>query len=168
VTIHDPTDAARLRFRPAADVDRQTLEALVTQSIVTTRFAEVPLYALRSAFERSTPESQVIVVDGGRGMVGCALFGHVAGTIGTGRVNFVVVTPAEQRRGIGSKVCEAAVSQLAAQGVRNVVAELPGDSLFMGGRALLERCGFVEVSRVPDYYSDGVDLLVLQRSMRSE
>jgi ribosomal protein S18 acetylase RimI-like enzyme len=163
--MHDSTSATHLTFRPAADVDRQTLDALIAQSFAATRFAEVPLYALRSAFDRPAPDAQAIVAESGRTVVGFALFGTVAGTIGTGRINFIGVPTAERRRGMGSRVCEAAVSQLVNQGARSIVAEIPDDPLFVGGRALLAGCGFVEVSRVADYYSDGVDLLILERSI---
>jgi ribosomal protein S18 acetylase RimI-like enzyme len=163
--MHDSRSATRLSFRPAADVDRQTLDALIAQSFAASRFAEVPSYALRAAFERPAPDAQAIVAERARTVVGFALFGTVAGTFGTARINFIGVPTAERRRGIGSRVCEASVSQLVNQGARSVVAELPDDPLFVGGRALLARCGFVEVSRVADYYSDGVDLLILERSI---
>jgi ribosomal protein S18 acetylase RimI-like enzyme len=165
--MHDSPSATDLSFRPAADVDRQTLDALIAQSFSGTRFAEGPLYALRSAFERPAPDAQAIVAERARSVVGFALFGTIAGTIGTARVNFIGVPTAERRRGIGSRVCDAAVSRLAKQGARSVVAELPNDPVFVGGRGLLARCGFVEVSRVADYYSDGVDLLILERSIGS-
>jgi ribosomal protein S18 acetylase RimI-like enzyme len=166
--VHDSTSATHVSFRPAADVDRQTLDALVAQSFAATRFAEVPLYALRSVFERPATDAQAIVAEGARTIVGFALFGTVAGTIGTARINFIGVPTAERRRGIGSRVCEAAVSQLVEQGARSIVAELPDDPLFVGGRAVLARCGFAEVSRVADYYSDGVDLVILERPIGKE
>jgi ribosomal protein S18 acetylase RimI-like enzyme len=157
-------NAARVEFRSAADTDRSTLEALVAQSCAATPFAAIPAYALRAAFERPTHESQVIVAERSGVVVGFVLFGDVAGAIGTARLHFIGVPVGERLRGIGSGACEAAMAQLLARGIRNVVAEMPDHPKLAGGRAFLTRCGFVEISRVADYYSDGVDLLILQRS----
>jgi ribosomal protein S18 acetylase RimI-like enzyme len=158
-----PTNVAGLTFRPTADVDRPALEALVTQSFATTRFGEIPSYSLRAAFERPTPEAQGIIADRDGVISGFALFGDVAGTMGTGKLHFVGVPAADRRRGIGAAVCEAAVSTLFERGARSVVAEIPDHPLLAGGRALLARCGFREAGSVAGYFSDGVDLLVLQR-----
>ena len=158
-------NTSRVDIRPASGVDRSIIEALVAQSLATTRFAEVPSYAVRAAFERPTRESRAIVADRASVVAGFALFGEVAGAIGTGRLHFIGVPAEERRHGVGAALCEAAVSQLSAEGARSVVAEMPDDPLLTGGRALLARCGFVETSRVPDYYSDGVDLVLLQRTV---
>lgn len=157
-------NAARVEFRPAAKKDRSTIEALVAQSCAATPFAAIPAYALRAAFERPTHESQAIVAERSGVVVGFVLFGDIAGALGTARLHFIGVQVAERLHGIGSGACEAAMECLVGRGARSVVAEMPDHPKLAGGRALLTRCGFVEISRVPDYYSDGVDLLILQRS----
>jgi hypothetical protein len=61
-------------------------------------------------------------------------------------------------------MCEAAVSQLAAGGARSVIVEVPDDRAVADGHQLLASSAFVEVARVPDYYRDGVALIVLNRA----
>jgi len=115
------------------------------------------------AFEDEANESQAIVAERAGTVVGFGLFGQVAGTIGTARIHFMAVALDERSRGIGSAICEATLARLAEQGARNVVAELPDETAFVSGRALLERWGFAPVARVADYYSDGVAMLIFER-----
>jgi ribosomal protein S18 acetylase RimI-like enzyme len=154
---------AAVRFRPAVPADRAVLRAFVDHDVAGTPYAEVPAYFLRLALEGRATESRAIVAERGADIVGFALFGEVAGAVGTGRMHFITVTASSRLHTIGAGLCEAAVADLASHGVRFIVAELPDDPVVASGRALLARCGFVEVAHVPDYYRDGIALLVLQR-----
>jgi len=157
------SNAEHVSLRSVGSADRETLERLVAQTCATSRFAEVATYALRMALEDEANESQAIVAERAGTVVGFGLFGQVAGTIGTARIHFMAVALDERSRGIGSAICEATLARLAEQGARNVVAELPDETAFVSGRALLERWGFAPVARVADYYSDGVDMLIFER-----
>jgi hypothetical protein len=86
-------------------------------------------------------------VDDGR-LTGVAVFGLVAGTIGTGRVMFVA--------GGSRSLIEQTLSDLAQHSVRLVIAELPDDRPFDRMRKLLLECGFQEESRIPDFYRPGI------------
>ena len=146
--------------------DRTALERLVAQTCATSRFSEVAAHALRMAFERPTPEWQAIVVERADAVVGFVAFGEVAGSIGTSRLHFIAVTANERSHGVGTRLCQAAVDRLVRQGARSIVAEFPGDAQFACGQALLTRCGFARVATVSDYYSDGMDMLIFERSTR--
>ena len=76
-------------------------------------------------------------------------------------------SPPHRPRCLISVWCEPGiqVDELSAQAVRSVIIELPDDRVVGSGRALLEGCAFREVARVPDYYRDGVALVVLQRAV---
>ena len=97
-------------------------------------------------------------------MVGFALFGEVAGSVGTGRIHFVSVSASSRLNSLGVQLCEAVVSDVTDAGSRLVIAEMPDDPILVSGRALLARCGFTEVGRVPDYYRYGVAIDILARS----
>jgi ribosomal protein S18 acetylase RimI-like enzyme len=159
--------ATTIVIRPAVAADRSALETLVAETCAATRQAEPATYALRGTFERPTGESQALVAELSGAVVGVALFGDVAGTIGTGRVHFVGTATHAQRRGTGTVLCDRAVQLLTARGARHVVAEIPDDPSMSAARAMLGRCEFTEVARVPDYYSDGVSLVILQRRIRT-
>jgi len=151
-------------FRPATEADRATLRAFIEHDVAGTPYAEVPLYFLRLALEGRAADSRAVVALRAGEPVGCALYGEVAGTVGTGRMHFIAVTASARLLAVGAGLCEAAVADLAARGARLVIAEVPDDPVLVSGRALLAKCGFVEEARIADYYRDGVAMLVLRRA----
>ena len=160
-----PHGGVSFERRPLVDADRGAMEALISDVAAGTSYDELPRYFLRLALEGRTAESRGIVAERNGEMLGFALFGDVAGAIGTARVHFVGVTAGLRLNSVGAGLCECAVADLRAAGARMVIAELPDDRLLAGGRALLARCGFAEVGRVPDYYRDGIALVILARQL---
>lgn len=90
--------------------------------------------------------------------VGAGLYGIVAGTVGTGVVHTVVTTDARSDA-VGLAIIGYIFDLLQRQDARVVTAELPEDSSVDHYRLLLQASGFVQESRVEDYYADGVSLL---------
>jgi ribosomal protein S18 acetylase RimI-like enzyme len=158
------TTNAELAVRAATHDDRATLAELIGDG-TDPAYRASPLYFLRLAFEARPEESRAIVAVRDGIVVGGALFGLIAGAVGTGRIHFITVAAMSRRLGIASRLCEAAVRDLARRGARNVVVELPDDRAFTGGGELLARCDFAAVARVADYYRDGVALVVLNRAV---
>ncbi len=156
-----PRDAVTVR--PALLDDRAAAAALVGAATAGSPYAELPAYFLHRAFDTAGSECRVVLAESTGAVIGCALYGDVAGTVGTGRVQFVAVAPEQRRAGVGRALCEAAIADLAAHGMRTVVVEMPDDPLHASGRAWLDACGFAVVARVADYYRDAVDLIVLER-----
>ena len=155
-------------YRPAVDDDRGVMRAFIERDLAGTPYATVAEYFLRLASVGPGSESRAIVAERGSVVVGFALFGEVAGAIGTGRVHFVSVTSSARSQGVDVGLCEAAVADLTANKARLVVAEVPDEPSFLPGRTLFTRCGFVEIGRVADYFRDGTDLVVLARSTGRE
>jgi ribosomal protein S18 acetylase RimI-like enzyme len=152
-------------YRRAIDTDRAAIRTLVDHDVAGTPYATVVDYFLRLASDGNEHESRAIVAERAGEIVGFALCGEVAGAIRTGRMHFVSVTASARLHAIGVGLCEAAVADLSSAGARLIIAELPDEPLLSPGRALLARCGFAETARVPDYYQDGVDLVILQRAV---
>ena len=157
-------DEASAQFRAAREADRGAIEALVDHDVAGTSYAEVVRYFLRLALEGRRGESRAIVAVLHGDVVGVALFGEVAGAIGAGRMHFVGVSASARLHGIGIRLCDAAVADMARGGARLVTAELPDERVLRAGRALLTRAGFSEVARVADYYRDGVDMAIVSRT----
>ena len=156
---------AEIALRAATGADATSLQKLLRDTSAGTPYEELPAYFLRLALAASSEESRAIVAVQSGAVVGCALYGVVAGAIGTGRIHFVAVAAGSRRLGIASRLCGVAVDELSSQAMRSVIVELPDDRVVASGRALLEGCAFTEVARVPDYYRDGVALVVLQRAI---
>src|SRR5690349_24962509 len=95
--------------RSASGADRETLERLLADTSSGTAYRDVPRYFLRLALGGQSDESRAIVVERDGAVVGCALFGLVAGSLGTGRLHFVAVAASERRLGAGRALCEAVI-----------------------------------------------------------
>lgn len=119
------------------------------------RIPELAEQALRG----DSAEYEMCVAEVSEEFVGCGIYGSVAGTAGTATLYFVSV----EKRSAGSEAADAIIahvlSDLAGKGARLVVAEVPGHESFDSYRSLLEGRGFVEESRIEDYYRDEVPLL---------
>lgn len=155
--------AATFDVRRAVDADRAAMKELIANDVAGTPYAEAPFYFLGVALDGRAAESTGIVAERAGEVVGVVLYGEVAGSIGTGRIHFVGVGASSRLDAVGLHLFEAALDDLASRGTRLVVAEVPDDPVLASRRALLARTGFAEAARVPDYYRDGVALLILVR-----
>ena len=161
----DETMAA-VNLRPAIEADREAMRTLVDEDLAGTPYGEVLSFFL-GLMEGSHTESRAVVAEHRGEFVGYALFGEVAGAVGTGRIHFIGTTTRAALDTWGVELCEAAVDEMVARGDRLIIAELPDEPVLAGKHALLSRCGFEVVARVRDYYRDGVDLVLLQRRFAS-
>jgi hypothetical protein len=85
--------------------------------------------------------------------------GIVAGTVGTAVVEAIVTATDARSGSVALAILGYILDLLRQQGARLATAELPELSSLNRYRLLLQASGFVQESRVEDYYSDGVSLL---------
>ena len=152
----------RVVVREAQGSEASNLGALIADDLVGTPYAESARYFMRLAAHGRHEESRALVAERDGEIVGFVLLGAVGGAIGTGRLLLLGVRADARRNGLGVGLCAAATNQLEATGARTVVVEMPDDTSTIACRTVLERCGFTEAARVPDYYRDGVALVVFQ------
>lgn len=140
---------------------------LVQSSLNGCLYGEHALAALSDAARAPSRESRALVVHsaGSEDLLGVAVFGEVAGTLGTGKLHFVGATPSAHLQGVASRLIDAAIADLAKNAARFVLAELPDDPLIADVRELLICNGFVEEARIPDFYADGIALVCLRREI---
>jgi ribosomal protein S18 acetylase RimI-like enzyme len=75
------------------------------------------------------------------------------GRAGVGRISTLDILPAEQRKGLGSRLLEALESRLWREGARWILLEtVTGPAT---ARAFYERHGYVVLERLPHYYFSG-------------
>jgi ribosomal-protein-alanine N-acetyltransferase len=84
---------------------------------------------------------------------------------GVGHIISIDVLLAQRRFGLGSKLLLAAEDRLRAQGCRNVVLETAVDN--SPALAFYKRHQYAVLKVSPRYYSNGVDALVLGKSLNS-
>lgn len=82
---------------------------------------------------------------------------------GLGHVKDLAVHPDRRGEGLGATLLEAALSKLAAQSARTVKLEVRESN--DRARSLYEEFGFEPLRRVPRYYDDGEDALILVRDL---
>ncbi len=115
---------------------------------------------LRAAIDKPTGEYRACVAIRDGELVGFGVYGIVGGAIGTGVIHGVLVAARSRRAGIGLRIMLHMTQDLATSNSRMIIAEVPGDPRVMRYRALLIAYGFMEETRIDDYYSDGVPQII--------
>lgn len=144
---------------PQENARGEVARALVLSEVFNTPYSETPLYALERALIGGTSEYRFVEV--GEPVQAVAVYGAVAGTIGTARL-YAVAPSGGSARSQGFVALTSAIAQLKGEGARLVIAELPDDTACEGMRKLLLESGFREESRVDDLIRDGVALTFLR------
>lgn len=159
-----------MSIRPLAADDGAAAGALFTSAFGNTLYAEAPRDALRNALScagqgRDNPEARGLVAEATGRTVGVAIYGEVAGALGAGRMHGMAVEADSQRHGIARMLIEALSADLTDRGARFLLVAFPDAADLASGRTLLLQCRFVEESRVPDFFLDGVALAFLRREL---
>ena len=109
-------------------------------------------------------EHRALLIERDGTVAALVLYGIIAGTIGAAKVHAAMLAPGVNTE-VGVRLLDAAASQMAADGARFFIAEMPDDPAVHAPTELLRACGFVEESRIPDFYRDGVALCFLRREL---
>ncbi len=150
----------RLDVHAAREDDLAAALTLVEHEREKNRWIDRTAAFVRSAVAKPDGEYRALVAERDGEIVGIAVYGMVAGTVGTGMIYSILVGPRSRRAGIGERLLFHIKGDLASAGARMIVAEIPGDPVVMRLRALLLTHGFVEESRIEDYYADGLHQIV--------
>ena len=115
---------------------------------------------LRDAVALPGIEYRACVAERDGEIVGFGVYGIIAGTVRTGSLYSILVAPRSRRAGIGQRIIAYVVGELSAAKCRMIVAEVPGDPYLVRYRALLISHGFLEETRIDDYYRDDVPQII--------
>lgn len=95
-------------------------------------------------------------------LAGYVVYGATPCTAGTWDIYWIAVAAELQRAGIGTQLIDEVERRL--DGVaRMILVETSGQPLYAATRAFYQRRGYHEVARVPDFYADGDDRVILAR-----
>ena len=156
-----------LRIRTIRAADRRAARALIEQELGGSPYLETPLWALDTSLERETPQAAALVAERDGEVVGVSLYGEYAGARGAGRAYIVLVTAGARLQRIGLQLLEATHDDLARRGARFVLAEVPDDMIMRPGWELLDKCGYVEEGRIPDFVRPGVALVLMRHDLEA-
>ena len=115
---------------------------------------------LRDAATKPGVEYRACIAEREGELIGFAVYGMVAGALGTAMLYSVLVAPRSRRAGIGHRLLHFSAGDLTALGARVYFAEVPGDPYLVRYRALLISYGFLEETRIDDYYRDEVPQII--------
>lgn len=111
-------------------------------------------------------ESRAVVGERDGEIVGFAVYGTVAGTVGTGMLSGILVGSRSRRAGVGTAILRGAINDFRTVSTRMIIAEVPKDAYLSRYRAFLNANLFFEEARIEDYYRDGVDMIISRRNLK--
>ncbi|MEO8193873.1 MAG: GNAT family N-acetyltransferase [Gemmatimonadales bacterium] len=150
----------RLDVHAAREEDLAAALAMVTFEQQKNPWIERIPELLRDAVANPKGEHRACVAIRDAELIGFGTYGIIAGSLGAGVLYSILVAPRSRRAGIGERILVHIRSELGEAGTRVIFAEVPGDPYVMRYRALLISHGFVEETRIDDYYRDGVPQII--------
>ncbi|HEX6575463.1 MAG TPA: GNAT family N-acetyltransferase [Gemmatimonadaceae bacterium] len=155
----------RLEVRAAREGDLAAALALLDWELPKNPWMERTGEIFKDAVRQKHPEYKACVAERDAELVGFGVYGIVAGTVGTGMIHAVLVAPRSRRAGIGLRILEYSVADLASRRIRVIFAEMPADPYLVRYRALLLSYGFFEETRIEDYYRDGIAQIISRKDL---
>ena len=145
--------------------DHVPARVLLMGALGVTPYIDRAMEVLQRAERGHDREHRALVIARDGTVAGLALFGAVAGASGVSKLHAAVVAPSVSAADVGARIVAAVIETARREGDRFVFAELPDDPVMGQARALLTSVGFEEEARVPDFYRDGVALMLLRREL---
>lgn len=149
--------------RPIAPEDAGGAHRLLVSRFGGTPHLDRAVEILHVAARGSDQEHRAYVVAQDGVVAGIALFGIIAGTDAGHRLHALVASSVEDE--VGDCLLEAVVGTVAQCQGRFIVAELADEPALAATIALLRQRGFAEAGRIPDYFREGVPLVILRRDL---
>ncbi len=97
-------------------------------------------------------------------LVGWICWGPTPCTAGTYDLYWMAVDPRAQQAGVGTALVTGMEGRLQGR-ARLIVVETAGRPAYAATRAFYEARGYLATARIPDFYSDGDDLVVYTKRL---
>jgi ribosomal protein S18 acetylase RimI-like enzyme len=106
-----------------------------------------------------------IFVDRNRECVGYVCYGPILTTDNRYDMYWIAVRKDLQGRGIGKILIDETEKRVSARNGRHIYVETSSRKDYEPTRAFYRRNGYVEVARVPHYYKDDDDMIILMKTL---
>lgn len=90
-------------------------------------------------------------------LAGYACYGPIACSIGSYDLFWIVVDPIRQKMGAGRALLHKVEQTVSDENGRLIYAETSGTDLYIPTRDFYRRCGYIEETRLKDFYAPGDD-----------
>ncbi len=145
----------------------EVIEVVVAADMFTAD--EVPfLEEMLSGYEAAARDEghvAVVVDEGPMGVAGVAYYRPKEAADRVWDLTMIAVHPQLQGRGTGRGLMRHVEADLAARGARLLAVRTSGTGQYAGTRAFYARCGYDRVAEVPDWWTDGDDLVLFTRRL---
>jgi ribosomal protein S18 acetylase RimI-like enzyme len=98
-------------------------------------------------------------------LLGFICFGEAALAERVGEIYWVVVSPQQQRCGVGSRLLAEVERQLKSNGVRMLVVETSSRAEYLAAQRFYENCGYRLAARLPKFYRPDDDKLIYLKEL---
>jgi ribosomal protein S18 acetylase RimI-like enzyme len=92
--------------------------------------------------------------------IGYVCYGHIAVTVASYDLYWIVVDPRSQGRGVGRALVRAMQERIARKGGKRIFIETSSLPSYSVTRAFYERCGYRLEARIANFYASGDDKLI--------
>ncbi len=151
-----------ITVRPMVSQDREVLyEVLQKTSVFSVQAINLAMELVDAyLFNAGQEEYRVAVGENEQGQaVVFSCYGPVAGTEGTWRLHFLVVTPAHQHHGIGTEMLAWLELRMQQAGARLVVIEITSEASHAAFTRFFAEQGYKQAGRIRNYFRSGEDML---------
>lgn len=156
-----------MEIRPTIRADTDAIIALVAGGGVFTDEEVDAVQGLLDFYFRTPDQDEYLFItadDDGR-VAGFACYGRIALTKKNYELNWIAAAPDTLRRGAGTLLLRAVEDLSRERGGRFLNLETSSTEPYAAARAFYLRHGYEVVARIPDYYSDGDDMLIYRKSL---
>lgn len=127
---------------------------------------EIAVELVNERLERGTASSYAFVlVEVGGSLAGYACYGHTPGTVGSYDLYWIVVDPAQQRCGLGTRLLAEVESRIRQAGGSHVWIDTSGREQYRPTHAFYRRNGYTEIARLGEFYAPGDDKLIFTKNL---
>jgi len=161
-----------MELRPILPADREPLADLLRRiDVFDLAEREVALELVDESLQRPGPEGYQCILavapDGGGGtsLLGYVCFGKTPMTEHTYDMYWIAVDPAHQGQGVGARLLDAMADKALADGGRGIRVETSSTDAYGGSLRFYLNRGFRIVGRIPAFYREGDDLMILFREL---
>ena len=106
-----------------------------------------------------------LIADDGSQVGGYICYGETPCTVGTWDIYWVAVAGDKRGRGIGGALTQAAEEDIRQARGRLILIETSSTPIYDNTRRFYLGQGYTLVSRIPDFYAPGDDLLIMQKRL---
>lgn len=154
-------------IRPTTQDDAELIVRIVEHGGVFSAEEARAVEGLLDYYFRTAEQDEYLFItadEGGR-PVGFACYGRIALTEKNFELNWIGSDPSAKRKGVGTELLKAVENSARERGGRFLNLETSSTEPYAAARAFYDRHGYQVMAVMPDYYSDGDDMLIYRKEL---